>query len=324
MKEFQNKNVEKNYNKIVTTIYVSILMIVVGLVLLFYGVYKSENISPTEMHELIINNPVEDEYGSIEITQEPFLFAEYENSNIQAYFVTDGEYYYVVEMKEDTYQEIVRNDYPQVLEGSTLFADDSLKEVAIDTLNDSYEEDVFSKSDYDDIFGSIVLDIETTPLTANDAIIILGVFLLFGGLIFLIVSIILKMRYLRFWKKLSLEEKTKIVKELNDEKDAFYYETAKLYLTKNYLVNLHGALEPISYKDVIWMYPYEFRYYGFKTNQSIIVVTKDKKKHTIAMMNFVTKKNKEVFEEIYQTISSKNKDILTGFTKENQQTIKKL
>ena len=75
---------------------------------------------------------------------------------------------------------------------------------------------------------------------------------------------------------------------------------------------------------MLWIYPYELRYYGFKTAQSIYLITKDGKKHIIASMSVVTKSSKEAMEEIYQTILKKNPKILNGFTKENRQKIKEL
>ena len=110
----------------------------------------------------------------------------------------------------------------------------------------------------------------------------------------------------------------------NDEKKAFYYKKANMYLTENYIINLANRFEAIPYKDIVWMYPYTLRYYGMKTYQSIMLVTKDKKNHTVCYINVLTKTNKEIYQEIYETILNKNSKILNGFTKENKEKMKEI
>ena len=51
-------------------------------------------------------------------------------------------------------------------------------------------------------------------------------------------------------------------------------------------------------------------------------MTKDGKKHTIATINLITKAKKEIFDEIWKTISSKNPEIKMGFTQENIKEMK--
>lgn len=41
-------------------------------------------------------------------------------------------------------------------------------------------------------------------------------------------------------------------------------------------------------------------------------------------MNVLTKANKEVYQEIYETILQKNSKILDGFTKENKDKMKEI
>lgn len=41
-------------------------------------------------------------------------------------------------------------------------------------------------------------------------------------------------------------------------------------------------------------------------------------------MNVLTKTNKEIYQEIYETILNKNSKILNGFTKENKEKMKEI
>lgn len=326
MKEFENKTIEKTYQKIQMVLYVGLFILFIGVILFGYSIYKADSVTKTPMYELIANNQEENLYGYIDIDSEPYEFAYYEDDPNHVYFVTDENRIYIAQMSSETYEKIKNATYPIRVEGSTVFADDSLKEVAIESYNEIMEEEEYmlSLEDFDSVFGSIYLNLETTPLTTNDIILVVGFMLGIIGLIVVIVGVFQKVRYKKQLKKLSLEEKIKIQKELQDEKKSFYYEKAQVYLTENYILNLAHVFEAIPYKDVLWIYPYELRYYGFKTAQSIYLITKDGKKHIIASMSVVTKSSKEAMEEIYQTILKKNPKILNGFTKENRQKIKEL
>ena len=325
MKYFENKNIEKAYQKILNVLYVGLFLLALGIVLFGYSIFKSEEVKPTLLDDIIVNNPVENAYGYIDIISEPVLFAEYGEGEKKAYFVEDEEYLYVVEMNDQKYSEIVSKEYPVRVEGSTVWADDDLKEIAIETLNESLDsENQLLVSDYDDIFGPLTLDLNTTPLFMNDWILIIGLVLGVIALILLLAFFLSKIRYQRSLKKMSFEEKEKIKKEINDEKKAFYYKKANMYLTENYIINLANRFEAIPYKDIVWMYPYTLRYYGMKTYQSIMLVTKDKKNHTVCYMNVLTKTNKEIYQEIYETILNKNSKILNGFTKENKEKMKEI
>ena len=326
MKEFENKTIEKTYQKIQMVLYVGLFILFIGVILFGYSIYKADSVTKTPMYELIANNQEENLYGYIDIDSEPYEFAYYEDDPNHVYFVTDENRIYIAQMSSETYEKIKNATYPIRVEGSTVFADDSLKEVAIESYNEIMEEEEYmlSLEDFDSVFGSIYLNLETTPLTTNDIILVVGFMLGIIGLIVVIVGVFQQVRYTKQLKKLSFEEKIKIQKELQDEKKSFYYEKAQVYLTENYILNLAHVFEAIPYKDVLWIYPYELRYYGFKTAQSIYLITKDGKKHIIASMSVVTKSSKEAMEEIYQTILKKNPKILNGFTKENRQKIKEL
>lgn len=325
MKEFENKAIEKSYQKVQMVLYVGLFIFLIGIILFGYSIYKTDSIPKTPMYELISNNPEENLYGYIDIDSEPYEFAYYENDPNHVYFVTDENRIYLAQMSNSTYEKIKNATYPIRVEGSTVLVDDSLKEIAIESYNEVVEEEYqLSLEDFDTVFGSIYLNLEVTPLTTNDIVLVVGLILGITGLIVTIVGVFQTIRYKKKVKKLSLEEKRKIQKELQDEKNSFYYQKAQVYLTENYILNLAHVFEAILYKDILWIYPYELRYYGFKTASSIYVITKDGKRHIIASMSVVTKNNKEAMEEIYQTILQKNPKILNGFTKENQKKVKEL
>ena len=107
MKYFENENLDKVYQKILNVLYVGLFLLVLGIVLFGYSIFKSEEVKPTLLDDIIVNNPVENAYGYIDIISEPVLFAEYGEGEKKAYFVEDEEYLYVVEMNDQKYSEIV-------------------------------------------------------------------------------------------------------------------------------------------------------------------------------------------------------------------------
>ena len=121
--------------------------------------------------------------------------------------------------------------------------------------------------------------------------------------------------------KLTTEQREQIDKEMNDP-DAFYYKNAHTYLTKNYIVNFMSTFEAIPYKEVIWVYKYELRQNGIKSQQSVQVMTKDGKTHAIATLTGLTKKANDVFNEILETVAQRSTNALIGYTKENREKVK--
>lgn len=58
-------------------------------------------------------------------------------------------------------------------------------------------------------------------------------------------------------------------------------------------------------------------------NQSLIIVTENKKKHKIVAVTAFSNKAKEEYEKIFKYIVSKVPNALVGFNKENREEVKK-
>ncbi len=105
------------------------------------------------------------------------------------------------------------------------------------------------------------------------------------------------------------------------DEDVIYNKKAKVYLTKDYIINFAKGLEIIDYNDISWIYPYEFRQNGALTQKSIYVITNNSKTHIIASVN-VSKKMLAYFDEIYNSLLLKVPDALHGYTDENRKIFK--
>ena len=56
MKYFENKNLDKVYQKILNVLYVGLFLLALGIVLFGYSIFKSEEVKPTLLDDIIVNN----------------------------------------------------------------------------------------------------------------------------------------------------------------------------------------------------------------------------------------------------------------------------
>lgn len=324
MKEFTNKNVQKEKNLMVRkiAIFFVILMVAVGLKLWEKQLTEEVNSEMTDLNTLIISTEEnEDKKGYLDIQSIPYQFAVADGVEESYYIVTDGEYLYIAYMDKEDFEKLNHEEItetPVRVEGITKKIPEEIKEIAIEVYNEGLEEEYQIKSDEDfyKYFGDIYLNL---AVTENSDVMMIRCFfylILIIGTIGFLVSL---WNYIHFGRTIEKMD-SDLLRELDEEMnhpEAFYYEKTHMYLTEHYIVNFDGHFVVIPYKDVVWMYPYEQRTNGIKTTQAIKVMTNEGKTYTIATISTVTKAQKAVYDEIWNTIVSKNSDIKLGYTKEN-------
>ena len=105
-------------------------------------------------------------------------------------------------------------------------------------------------------------------------------------------------------------------------------DTVYIILFLNYIraifVSYINNFYAVKYEDVLWIYEHIQRVNGFRAYTAILVMDKNFKLHTIVQTSLNTKAKKESFNEIIETISNKNENILMGYTKENRDKIKNM
>ncbi len=327
---FTNKAVEKERKKQKIFLYIGILFIIIMGIFFFYGnkVVEDAEKNKDSMHNVILKKDSENfnKKAYLNVHTTPYKFAVYNDTADAYYFVMDDKYMYVTYMTSADYNMLNKEDIktnPAKVEGVTKKTPDDIKKLAIDAYNEAMEneEDKLTLNDFDNYFGSIYLDMTQSDEAIGDFQYLMGVIFGILGLVMFIIFIIYKMSFKKGVKKLDSSEITKIDMEMNDP-EAFYYEKAHLFLTKNYIINFAGIFNVINYKDIIWIYPFVMRTNGIKTSQSIMVVTKDGKAKKVADIDVFTKAKKEIFDEIFNTIASKNDKIIIGYDKESQMKAK--
>lgn len=318
MNSFTNINIKNQYKKTIIYFVISIILIILSIV--FYAwkcsIIKTSRVQEKSLNDIIINEKTEKDYKSAYINNvsNPVKFAIDKENNNAYYIVNDGKYLYVIYMNEEKYQSIIQNKSEVKIEGITKYPTKDVKELAIEKFNDDKDEnDKISLVDYDNYFGDVYLDMEESESSIAIFQIFLIVITIIPGIIIFIVNLAKIINFNKIKSKYSIKE---LDNEMND-KNSFYYNKANLYLTPNYIINFSGKLFIIKYIDIDWIYPNITKTNGIKTAKSIILITKENKTYIISNLSNITRKSKEIYDEIWDTIVSKNSDMLVGYTEEN-------
>lgn len=323
MKDFSNEKVGKEYSKFKNMLFIGLFFYVLAVAIICWGYFKGDT-EGESLHEIIINNPVEKKKGYIDVVDELYNFAYYKGDPSEFYFALDKDYFYVIKMNKSKVNQFknASEENPIRITGITKKVPSDIKKLAIEYYNEGVDKDKQLKvSDFDSWFGAVYIDLEAQDLNNADiAYVIAGLVMIFG-FAFTVAGGLAVRRFKKKVERLEPEERQKIDKEMNDP-EAFYYKNAHTYLTKNYIVNFMSTFEAIPYKEVIWVYKFELRQNGIKSQQSIQVMTKDGKNHTIATLTALTKKANDVFNEILETVAERSTNALIGYTKENREKVK--
>ena len=235
---------------------------------------------------------------------------------------------YIAYMDEATYKENFENDGKDNIRiyGYTYTTTKDVKQIAIDTYNEMYElkgDEALTVADFSNYFGSVYMNMTDNTSAEGSMCIMFGFLAFLIGMVMLIAYFIKAKKYKKYFKNTSRNELNMINSQLNS-KDSFNYKDLKLFLTDNYIVSYINNFYAVKYEDVLWIYEHIQRVNGFRAYTAILVMDKSFKLHTIVQTSLNTKAKKESFNEIFETISNKNENILVGYTKENRDKIRNM
>lgn len=310
--------------KIKLIVWVVFLGVSFGLIIMGY-LEEHKDIKLTYLNELILSEDNKLKNTYLDMYTEPFVFAEYEKEDSKFYIVKDNDYLYIAFMDDALYKKIISTENleakPYRIEGYTEEIPKDVKKLAIEAYNEAFEEEIVNEENFDSYFGTIYINTnnfynssEIWYLIAT----IVGIVSLIG--IFSVANSNKKSK--RVISKFTEKELISLNKELEKE-DVVIFGKEGLYITKSYLIILKNYINLIKFKDIVWYYKEDIRTNGIKTNQGLILVTKDGIKHTALMLRN-TKKACAKFEEIMEKLSKKLPKALVGYTEENIEKAKKL
>lgn len=326
MREVKSKQIKDIIKKSKTNLIIWLVVALCGIGITFLSVNMTSVRGGENFHELLATGEKkENKQVSIEVTEQPYVFAYYPgDSTGKFYFLWDEEYIYIAFLSQKEFDRLntedIKNNHLKV-SGITKSIPSDIRKLALEAYNENMDkENRITSADFDSYFGVLYLDqTETDPATV--VCLIVGLIGWFAGLGGFISQLIRSLRLKKNMKKISDEDFEALNLELDSE-EGFYYKNAKLSLTKNFIVDFSRGLDVYKYNDILWMYRYEYRYNGINTQLSIVLYTDDKKRHMVANLPGYTKKSKEVNKEIMEAIMDKNPKMVVGYNNENRKKMK--
>lgn len=314
-----NQMFVKFKKKLSVNIFISLIVLFLGIGLFCFGFYKQVI---NEEEAVYFNDILEGDgkkvgkFSYLDVVSDAYMFAQYDNKDDYCYFVYDENYYYIIRMSEKKYKELFENGGSTIrVEGTVSPITDEIKELAIDGFNELAEDNVVNKLNFEDYFGDVYLNLNSTFSSDANLFIFSGFITFAIGLTTLIINIYRKCKFKKNYNKLSDMEKSYIDSELNSS-NCLFYKKQKLFLTDNYIVNFSVDFFVCRYSDIIWMYTHEQYYNGIKINEYINIMLKNGKKYRFCTGK--SKKHSEVLNSVWSYIINKNNYILLGFDESNK------
>lgn len=299
-----------------------ILFLVITIAFVILAFVIPVNIGRTGTNYLDVYSKVY-EMVYLEIDSKPIEFKTvYDGNTTSFYLVTSGDKTYIVKMSKKQYEVILdeyeknKDNFKFTLEGKTYQIFSNLKESSMKVLNERLEEKVVTTKNYNEYLGYTYID-------ANENNRAFVKTMLFGfGVLFAVMDAIVIIGYIygisTFKKVMREYGEEELVKEL-DDKDTIAIPKAGIYLTKKYIISNSTGFKVVDYKDILWVYILKQRNYGILVGSHLMVYRNNGKGSSLGIM----RKSNEL-EELIPEIVKKNKDILVGYTTDNQKKYRDL
>ena len=321
----------KNKKRNKTLLLVGLVFLVITILLIYFGIKYENQDLPKEisMNEIIADGKDDENvYSYINVNIKPYLFAVYETDGVEEnskfYFVMDKDnYLYIVYMNEKKYEELKKDDIkenPIKVNGITKKIPNDIKDLAIKSYNELMEDTYLTSDNFKEYVGLIYLD--TVQPVYDSSLYYIGAFL--SGIFFLIIIItyiVIILKNKKTLKNITYEELAKIDAEISGMNES-EYSNLKIYLLKEYLVDLGNNIIILKYSDILWAYPYEQRYNGLLINKCIKIVDKNNKRYDVASSKIYNKDKDMILQEILQKFKEKNSEIILGYNNENRKLVK--
>ena len=321
----------KNKKRNKTLLLVGLVFLVITILLIYFGIKYENQDLPKEisMNEIIADGKDDENvYSYINVNIKPYLFAVYETDGVEEnskfYFVMDKDnYLYIVYMNEKKYEELNIDDIkenPIKVNGITKKIPNDIKDLAIKSYNELMEDTYLTSDNFKEYVGLIYLD--TVQPVYDSSLYYIGAFL--SGIFFLIIIItyiVIILKNKKTLKNITYEELAKIDAEISGMNES-EYSNLKIYLLKEYLVDLGNNIIILKYSDILWAYPYEQRYNGLLINKCIKIVDKNNKRYDVASSKIYNKDKDMILQEILQKFKEKNSEIILGYNNENRKLVK--
>ena len=331
---FNNAHIDKEYKKATTSAIIGAILLVLALVLMAISCVRTVQNNKNAEH---LNNYIVS-YDDDRVNRIAYLdttgfyqIATY-GDDLGYYIAYDDDFYYIISIKEKDSDQFDDKEEIRIW-GYTREIPEELKEYAIESLNEDYTDANVKMSDFEDIFGDLMLESGRTSSVKGlggwwnlNSTFVMGAFLaaLFG-----VIVLPLGLSSRKSFNVLSEDSfgGNAIMDEINDP-ETVVYDKDSLYLTKNYLVNTKGTVNAVRYEDIFWMYVTSHRTNGIHDYDYLNVVTKDGRNISCFNSPAFGKKKREATQsshtELMDALLERNPEIRVGYTKEHVEAYQEL
>lgn len=295
---------------------ICLITLLIAIISIFIGTYidRDRNVIPKDYHELIYKEiDKEKEYVKVNITS---IFAFAKKDNLIYYFITDeNNYLYIARITDNTYKRIEElykednNNFKYELKGYIFKIPNDIIEIAINSYNKEYNEEILTEDNINDYVGECYIDEIVTPYTSISATFIgIGIAFFITSIVIFIIIIINSINSLIRKRKYNMDD---VYSELSKPNTLEY---PNIYLTDKYLISNLNSFMVFTYDDFIWLYNEKRKINGIYIGTYLKGITKNKKIYYLGY----TRNKEEFFEDVMYKSYQKNNNILIGYTSENQ------
>lgn len=325
MNRVKNEKILKAYKGNVRLIIIGVVIFLLSFAFFYLGSQQDskDTNNIVYLNELIENSG--DKTGKKAYLNVSYLSPKvvvYDDTTDAYYIAADENYYYLVYMKESEANKLLNKDLsnnPEKIIGSSKSIPMDVEKITIEAYNEYFIDEGDEKlntTNFYKAFGDVYLDTTDTFSSTASIFMFLGVISFFTGILLLVLGTIFTLTFKKNISKIEDYDLAKIEGEM-DSSDSVFYSNNKLCLTPNYLVMLDAKFKAYKYSEIVWIYPFEQRTNGIRTNKAIKIGTVDGKTYMIANMGAVTKSLQAIYDDVWNKIIERNSTIRVGYLPEN-------
>lgn len=317
MKDISSK-IQKEINGTRTGFIVGIVILLIAGALFFLGISSGNKSKEDAIHFGQAYNDgllEEDICVYVPISDEPWEFGSYDNSEYYSYIWDDNDLYILKSTKSelDRIKKEVAAKGSYIVMGTITKLNDEVMDLALEAYNEGEDpENQFTKENFEGYMQGVGLNYKAQTSKSSG----LYVLALIVGLFALLIGGLYGLRFFGYSsviKKLSDAEAMQISGEI-DSPQTEYIKKARTYLTPRYIMSFGSKLVFVRYEDIVWAYEFVQRTNFVPTASNIRLRTRDGQNLIISDMAAAGRK--EVIRKVFETIYNRNPEVDFGYSQD--------
>ena len=317
MKDISSK-IQKEISKTKTGFIVGLVILLIAGALFIFGGSSSnkskENAIPfgQAYNEDLLE---EDICVYVAISEAPWEFGSYDNSEYYSYIWDDNDLYILRSTKSqlDKIKKEVAEKGSYIVKGTITELNDEVMEHALEAYNEGEDPaNQFTKEDFEGYMQGVGLNYKAQT-SASSGLYVLGLIVGLFAILFMGLYGLRFFGYSNVIKKLSDAEAMQISGEI-DSPQTEYIKKARTYLTPRYIMSFGNKLVFVRYEDIVWAYEFVQRTNFVPTASNIRLRTRDGQNLIISDMAAVGRE--AVIRKIFETIYNRNPEVDFGYSQD--------